>query len=69
MSYALHEILEVHELAAVKSVTLTKSKTMQLLVSDPALKRIMQQDVLASTRHLQEFEKLLSEAARQEVTS
>lgn len=33
-NYALHEMLEVHEMAAFKTVCMTKSKTMQALVTD-----------------------------------
>lgn len=66
MSYALHEILEVHELTAFKTVCLTKSKTMQMLVSDPQLKALMQRDVELSTGHLLDFESLLSSAHAKE---
>lgn len=62
MTYALHELLEVHEIAAFKTTCLTKSKTMKGLVSDPALKQIMQQDVDISTRQLQELGVILSKA-------
>ncbi|MDQ0255260.1 hypothetical protein J2S74_002642 [Evansella vedderi] len=62
MDYALHEVLEVQELAAFKTVCLTKSKTMKGLVSDPKLKDIMQRDVETSTRQLQEFTSILSKA-------
>ncbi|MBE1442974.1 hypothetical protein [Paenibacillus sp. OAS669] len=58
--YALHETLEVHEIAAFKAVCLTKSKTMQALVSDPQLGAILQQDVATTTRHLQELEAILN---------
>lgn len=60
MEYALHEILEVQEMAAFKTVCLTKSKTMKALVTDPRLKEIMQQDVDISTRQLQEYASILS---------
>ncbi|WP_334071851.1 hypothetical protein [Paenibacillus sp. A14] len=63
MSYALHETLEVHELAAFKTVCMTKSKTMQGLVSDEELKRILKEDVAVSTRQLQELEAVLKRAA------
>lgn len=62
-SFALHETLEVHEIAAFKTVGLTKSKTMQALVSDPDLKAILQYDVQVSTLQLQELGSLLSRAA------
>lgn len=67
MVYALHETLEVHEIAAFKTVCLTKSKTMQPLVSDPELKAILQQDVETSTRQLQELGSILDKATKQEM--
>lgn len=39
MEYALHEVLEVQEMTAFKTLCLTKSKTMKALVSDPKLKK------------------------------
>ena len=67
MVYGLHETLEVHELSAFKAVCLTKSKTMQALISDPTFKAILQQDVDLSTRQLQELGTLLDQAISQEV--
>jgi similar to spore coat protein len=67
MDYALHETLEVHEMAAFKTVCMTKSKTMQALVSDPALKAIMQHDVDISTGQLQELGAILTKATEQEL--
>jgi spore coat protein CotF len=64
MTYALHETLEVHEIAAFKTVCLTKSKTMNGLVSDPALKQILQLDVDLSTRQLQELGAILSQSTK-----
>ena len=58
--YGVHETLDLHEIAAFKAVCLTKSKVMQLLVSDPDLKALMRQDVETSTRHLQELGGLLT---------
>ncbi|WP_169087937.1 hypothetical protein [Paenibacillus sp. PL91] len=60
MTYALHETLEVHEIAAFKTVCLTKAKTMHGLVSDPALKEILLLDVDVSTRQLEELGAILS---------
>ncbi|KZN99137.1 hypothetical protein P4T04_01990 [Bacillus badius] len=65
MNYALHEVLEVQEMAAFKTVCLTKSKTMKALVTDQRLKEIMQQDVDLSTRQLQEYTSILSKANQQ----
>jgi hypothetical protein len=62
MNYALHEVLEVHEMAAFKTTCLTKSKTMKGLVTDQQLKDIMQQDIDVSTRQLQEYASILSNA-------
>lgn len=62
MARALHELLEIQEITSFKSLCLTKSKTMKALVSDPQLKEIMQQDVDTSTRQLQEFASILSDA-------
>jgi similar to spore coat protein len=67
MRFALHEILEVHEMASFKALSLTKSKTMKALVTDPALKRLMQQDVEVCTRQLQELEAICAKAAGQEM--
>lgn len=61
-TYALHEMLEVHEIAAFKTVCMTKSKTMQILVSDPELQQILRNDVQVSTRQLQELSGLLSKS-------
>ncbi|ADO59256.1 hypothetical protein NS115_16765 [Paenibacillus jamilae] len=63
MVYGLHETLEVHELSAFKTVCLTKSKTMQALISDPVLKAILQKDVDLTTRQLQELGNILNQAS------
>lgn len=63
--YALHETLEVQEIAAFKCICLTKSKTMQALISDAELKSILQRDVEATTRHLQELSAVLNQAVSQ----
>ncbi|MCM3213591.1 hypothetical protein [Niallia taxi] len=62
MNYALHEVLEVHEIATFKTTCLTKSKTMRALVTDQQLKDIMQLDIEVSTRQLQEYASILSNA-------
>ncbi|WP_336771474.1 hypothetical protein [Paenibacillus sp. MMO-58] len=59
-NYALHEMLEVHEIAAFKTVCMTKSKTMQALVTDPELNQILRQDVQLSQQQLQELSGVLS---------
>lgn len=60
--FALHETMELHEISTFKAVCLTKSKTMQLLVTDPELKNLMQTDVALSTRQLEELNRLLTRA-------
>lgn len=68
MSYALHEVLEVHELATFKTNCLTKSKTMQMLVSDPRLKELMQMDAELTSTQLQELGTILTKA-KEEITT
>ena len=65
-NFALHETLELHEVSAFKAVCMTKSKTMQALVSDPDLKNLLQEDVQLSTRQLEELNGLLAKAIQQE---
>lgn len=62
MGYGLHEQLELHEIAAFKTICMTKSKTMQVLVSDETLRQFLADDVLVSARQLQELNSLLSKA-------
>jgi len=62
MEYALHETLEVHEIAAFKALCLTKSKTMRALVSDEELKQLMEMDAEMSTRQIEELKAILSKA-------
>lgn len=67
-SFALHETLELHEISAFKTVCLTKAKAMQILVSDPDLTNLLQEDARLSSRQLQELDGLLATAAsRREV--
>jgi len=67
MEYTVHETLEVREIASFKTICLTKSKTMQTLVSDPELRSLMQRDVELSSRHLVELGSILSKAASGEM--
>ena len=60
MTFALHEVLELHEITAFKCTCLIKSKTMKGLVSDPALQAILQADVDTGTRQLEELGGLLN---------
>ncbi|MFP5200034.1 MULTISPECIES: hypothetical protein [Bacillus] len=65
MNYALHEVLEIHEMAVFKTTCLTKSKTLKALVTDERLQDIMQQDIDVSSRQLQEYSSILSNAKQQ----
>ena len=64
MEYALHETLEVHEIAAFKALCLTKSKTMRALVSDEELKQLMEMDAEMSTRQIEELKAIMSRASQ-----
>lgn len=67
MNYALHEVLEVHEIAVFKTICLTKSKTMQMLVSDSHLKSLMQLDADRSADQLKALSSILTKAKEQEI--
>jgi similar to spore coat protein len=58
--FAPHEIMEAHEILVQKTVCATKSATMQILVSDPELKALLQQDVASSRKAIQELQAILS---------
>jgi similar to spore coat protein len=57
---ATHETLDMRELLTFKTICLTKSKTMQALVSDPELKLLLKQDVKQSTGAIQDLKSILS---------
>lgn len=57
---ATHETMELLELLTTKNVCLTKSKTMQTLVSDNELKTILQNDVQNTARQITELQSLIS---------
>lgn len=61
-NFALHETLEVQEIAAFKTICMTKSLTMQALVTDPELLSILRDDVEATTQQLQELAGILSKS-------
>ncbi|MED1791547.1 hypothetical protein [Brevibacillus nitrificans] len=66
MPYGLHEQLEVHEIAVFKTICMSKSKTMQALVSDDVLSQLLAEDVDVSTRQLEELREILSKASTRE---
>jgi similar to spore coat protein len=59
---ALHETLDMHEILNFKAVCMTKSQTMQALVTDGELKSLMQLDAEQSARAVGELQNLLSRA-------
>lgn len=66
MPYGLHEQLEVHEIAVFKTICMSKSKTMQALVSDDVLSQLLAEDADVSTRQLEELREILSKASTRE---
>jgi similar to spore coat protein len=56
----IHEKLKLHELLSFKTICMTKSHTMQALVTDPKLKTLLQQDVQNSQPAIQDLKNLLS---------
>jgi similar to spore coat protein len=62
---AVHESLELHELLVFRNLCCTKASTMQMLVTDPQLKAIMQRDVSTTTEHLRELRDLLNNSQLQ----
>jgi similar to spore coat protein len=61
---ALHETLDLHEILTFKNVCVTKSATMQGLVTDQQLKSFLQQDVQKGKQQIQELQGLLSRAVK-----
>lgn len=62
-AYGVHETLDLHEIAVFKTNCLIKAKTMQLLVSDPELKALLNQDIDLTTRQLGQLNDLVTRAA------
>ncbi|MBW5446314.1 hypothetical protein GE107_09610 [Cohnella sp. CFH 77786] len=60
--FGVHETMELHEVTTFKTVSLTKSKTMQVLVTDPELKELMREEAELCSRQLRELDGLLSQA-------
>ncbi|WAH35664.1 hypothetical protein [Alicyclobacillus dauci] len=58
--FATHEMVEMHEMLAFKNVCLTKSTTMQKLVSDEKLNDLLQTCAQFDRQHIEGLEGLLS---------
>lgn len=61
-SFALHETMELHELLTLKNVCMTKSITMQALVSDPQLSALLSTCAATDRQHIQDLRGLLTGA-------
>ena len=59
---AMHEKLEVHELLLFKTACVKKGTAMLELVEDKDLKKILKEDVEASTNSVKELSKILGKA-------
>ena len=61
--FALHETMEVHELLVFKNVCMTKSATMQALVSDQKLHDLLGTCAQTDKQHIEDLQGLLSKPA------
>jgi similar to spore coat protein len=59
---AMHEKLEVHEVLLFKTSCVKKSTAMLELVEDKDLKKILEEDVKASTKAIEDLSKILEKA-------
>lgn len=62
-SFALHETMELHELLTFKNVCMTKSMTMQALVSDQRLNQLLETCAQTDKKHISDLQGLLSKAS------
>lgn len=62
-AFALHETMEVHELLTFKNVCMTKSTTMQALVSDERLNSLLQTCAGMDRQHIEDLQGLLADAS------
>lgn len=59
---AMHEKLEVHEVLLFKTSCVKKGTAMLELVEDKDLKKILEEDVKASTKAIEDLSKILEKA-------
>ncbi len=59
---AMHEKLEVHEILLFKTSCVKKSTAMLELVEDKDLKKLLKEDIEASTNAVKELSKILEKA-------
>lgn len=63
--YAPHEVLEVHEVLTLKTVSAVKSSMMQGLAADKELKQLLEDDVNASQQAVDELKEILEDAGQE----
>ncbi|TDL32705.1 hypothetical protein E2R51_08485 [Jeotgalibacillus sp. S-D1] len=59
MGYAVHEILEVHEMLTIRSASTAKSTLMRGLASDKGLKDLLQEDAASSQQAVKELSEII----------
>lgn len=59
MGLAFHEALDLHEILGHKTTCAARSASMVQMVSDPGLKRLLNADVQAATKHARDIQGLL----------
>jgi len=57
---ALHETMDIHEILAFKTLSMTKAKGMQILVTDEGLKALMNAEAEQSAKAIGELQRLLN---------
>lgn len=60
-SLAHHETMEIHELYKFKAICASKAKFMKDLVSDQNLKTLLEKDVQASAKAVNDLQNLLAQ--------
>ncbi|WP_100407028.1 hypothetical protein [Bacillus solitudinis] len=60
--FAIHEVLEVHEILTIKNVCAAKSSIMQGLAADKKLKGLLEDDARMSQKAVKQLKAILEEA-------
>jgi similar to spore coat protein len=64
LNLGYHEALDLHAILGLKTNCASRSASMAQLVSDQALRGLLQKDVRAGTQHAQQLQGLLQGATR-----
>lgn len=59
---APHETLDLHELLASKTVSVTRTSAMLSAVNDPELRAVMEGDIQMCSKHAKDIQSLLNKA-------